>query len=75
MHILGDLLMSVGVTIVATVIYFWPTDKYPWSKYLDPACTLIFSIMVCLTCKKTLGQCLYILMEGAPEVIDGPSLK
>ena len=67
LHVLGDLLMSVGVTIAATVIYFYPTDKYWWSKYVDPSCTLIFSIMVCYTCKKTLGQCFHILMEGAPE--------
>lgn len=67
--------MSVGVTIAATVIYFWPTDKYPWAKYVDPSCTLFFSIVVCYTCRKTLGQCLFILMEGAPDVIDGPALR
>ena len=75
LHVLGDLLMSVGVTIAATVIYFYPTKDYPWSKYVDPACTLFFSIVVCYTCKKTLGNCVYILMEGAPEAIDGNALK
>ena len=75
LHVLGDLLMSVGVCIAATVIYIWPTDKYPWAKYVDPACTLIFSVMVCITCKKTLGESLYILMEGAPETIKAAELK
>jgi len=75
LHVLGDLLMSVGVTIAATVIYFCPTDEYAWSKYVDPACTLLFSILVCLTCKKTLGSCVFILMEGAPETIKGQALK
>lgn len=62
--------MSVGVTIAAFVIYVWPTDKYPWAKYVDPSCTLLFSILVCMTCKKTLGSCIFVLMEGAPESID-----
>jgi Co/Zn/Cd efflux system component len=62
LHVLGDLLMSVGVTIAATIIYFFPNDKYPWSKYVDPACTLIFSIIVFYTCKKTLSNCFFILM-------------
>lgn len=66
--------MSVGVTIAAAVIYVWPTDKYPWSKYVDPSCTLLFSILVCMTCKKTLGNCIYILMEGSPEAIDTKAL-
>jgi zinc transporter 2 len=26
LHVLGDMLMSVGVTIAAAVIYIWPTD-------------------------------------------------
>lgn len=75
LHVLGDLLMSVGVTIAATVIYIWPTDQYPWSKYVDPACTLLFSIMVCMTCKKTLSGCFYILMQGAPESVDQEALQ
>ena len=66
--------MSVGVTIAATVIFFFPTDKYPWAKYVDPACTLLFSILVCYTCKQTLGSCIYILMEGAPVAIEGQAL-
>ena len=67
--------MSVGVTIAAFIIYIWPTDKYPWAKYVDPACTLLFSILVCMTCKTTLGGCIYILMEGAPESIDQENLR
>jgi len=67
--------MSIGVTIAAIVIYIWPTDKNPWSKYIDPACTLIFSIAVLSSCKKTLWNCFFILMEGAPSSIDGHALR
>lgn len=75
LHILGDLLMSVGVTIAGLVIYFYPPKDYPWSKYVDPACTLLFSILVFFSCKKTLGGCIYILMEGAPEGVKSEDLK
>jgi cation diffusion facilitator family transporter len=74
LHVMGDMLMSVGVTIAATVIYIWPTQQYPWAKYIDPGCTLVFSIIVCMTCKTTLSGCIYMLMEGAPEAIDGRAL-
>ena len=67
--------MSVGVTIASFVIYLWPTDQYPWSKYVDPALTLVFSIVVCMTCKKTLSGCFYILMQGSPESIDQDALQ
>lgn len=70
LHILGDLLLSIGVIISATVIYLYPTEEYPWSKYFDPACTLIFSIVICYTCKETLSQGIFILMEGAPQSVD-----
>lgn len=67
--------MSVGVCIAAFVIYVWPTEQYPWAKYVDPACTLLFSVLVCMTCKKTLAGCVFILMEGAPDAIDGKGLQ
>lgn len=70
LHILGDLLLSVGVVLSSIVIWYWPTDKYPWSKYFDPACTLIFSIIICYTCKDVLRQSIFILMEGAPDAVE-----
>lgn len=70
LHALSDMLLSIGVCIAAIIIYIWPTKPYPWSKYADPACTLVFSVIVCLTCKPILANCIFILMEGAPEVID-----
>ena len=67
--------MTIGVVIAATVIYFFPTDKNPWSKYIDPACTLIFSLAVVSSCNKTLKNCFFILMEGAPAAIDAEALR
>ena len=67
---MGDLLLSVGVVISSVVIYIWPTRDYPWSKYFDPACTLIFSVIICYTCKAVLFDGIFILMEGAPSAVD-----
>ena len=75
LHILGDLLLSVGVVISSFVIYFYPVKEYPWSKYFDPACTLIFSVIICYTCKQTLFSSVFILMEGAPGSIDVAALE
>lgn len=69
MHILGDLLLSVGVVISSIVIYIFPTDIYPWSKFFDPACTIFFSIIICVTCYPVMKEGIHILMEGSPEAV------
>lgn len=74
LHALSDMLLSIGVCIAAIIIYIWPVKQHPWSKYADPTCTVFFSIVVCLTCKPILANCVYILMEGAPEVVDTVAL-
>lgn len=43
-HVVGDVLQSVGVFIAALVIYFIPS----W-KLADPICTFVFSIVVLAT--------------------------
>lgn len=43
-HVLGDVLQSIGVFCAAIIIYFKPT----W-QLADPICTFIFSIIVLYT--------------------------
>lgn len=43
-HVLGDVLQSIGVFCAAVIIYFKPT----WAL-ADPICTFIFSIIVLWT--------------------------
>lgn len=43
-HVLGDVLQSIGVFCAAIIIYFKPT----W-QLADPICTFIFSIIVLCT--------------------------
>jgi len=43
-HVIGDVIQSVGVFVAAGVIYFWP--QY---SIVDPICTFVFSIIVLFT--------------------------
>lgn len=61
--------MSCGVIIAATIIYFKPT----WTL-ADPACTFVFSIVVCCTTGPIIKKCIAVLMEGAPPSIDTAGL-
>lgn len=63
-HLIGDLLQSVGVLIAAIVIYFYPS----W-KIIDPICTYMFSIIVMFTTVNVFGECYQILMEATPADI------
>jgi zinc transporter 2 len=68
-HALSDMIMSIGVIIAATIIYFKPE----W-RMADPICTFVFSIIVCVTVVPITGKCVHILMEGAPSKVDIPTL-
>ena len=63
-HLIGDLLQSVGVIIAAIVIYYKPE----W-KIIDPICTYLFSLIVMLTTYNVFIECFQILMEGTPTDI------
>ena len=70
LHILGDLLNSVGVIISATIIFFWPQC---W--YMDPICTYIFAIIVLWTTRATFWQCVILILETVPEHINIDKIK
>jgi zinc transporter 2 len=65
LHILGDLLNSIGVVTASALIY---ADPSLW--WLDPCCTIFFSFIVLYTTRSTFMQCVYILMECAPVGMD-----
>ncbi|CAB3399693.1 unnamed protein product [Caenorhabditis bovis] len=64
-HILGDLLQSLGVLIAALFIYFKPS----W-VIIDPICTLLFSVIVLCTTIYILRDAIIVLLEGRPNSID-----
>ena len=58
MHVIGDMLQSIGVIIAAICIYIWPE-----AKIADPICTYIFSILVIFTTVPVFRDCVKVLME------------
>ncbi|XP_028995237.1 proton-coupled zinc antiporter SLC30A2-like isoform X2 [Betta splendens] len=64
-HVVGDLLQSVGVLLAATIIHFWP--EY---KIADPVCTFLFSVLVVGTTLPITKDVFRTLMEGTPQNIN-----
>ena len=69
-HILGDIIQSVGVVIASFIIYFRPD-----LTIFDPICTFIFSVIVLITTYNITKQCISILMEAAPDNLDVDKIK
>ncbi len=64
LHVLGDLLGSVGVIISGAIL--WLTNWKP----IDPIVTIIFSLQLLFISGKLIKKTVNILMEGTPEGID-----
>lgn len=63
-HVLGDVIQSIGVFIAALVIYFKPE----WA-IADPICTFFFSVIVLFTTFSIMKDALLVLMEGTPSYL------
>ncbi|KAF3560162.1 hypothetical protein F2Q69_00014317 [Brassica cretica] len=70
LHVLGDLIQSIGVMIGGGMIWYNPK----W-KIIDLICTLVFSIIVLGTTLKMLRSILDVLMESTPREIDAKQLE
>ncbi|XGW05328.1 hypothetical protein V3C99_016027 [Haemonchus contortus] len=64
-HVIGDLVQSVGVLVAALIIFF----NESWA-IVDPICTLLFSVIVLCTTIYILRDALVVLLEGRPSNID-----
>lgn len=64
-HVLGDVLQSIGVFCAALIIYFVPS----W-QLADPICTFLFSIIVLGTTITIMKDTLLVLMEGTPTFLE-----
>ncbi|KAJ8399386.1 hypothetical protein AAFF_G00410980 [Aldrovandia affinis] len=64
-HVVGDLMQSMGVLVASTIIYFRP--EY---KIADPLCTFVFSVLVLGTTISVLRDVIRILMEGVPQGVE-----
>ncbi|KAI5054897.1 hypothetical protein GOP47_0030042 [Adiantum capillus-veneris] len=70
LHVLGDLVQSIGVMIGGAIIWAKPE----W-KVVDLICTLFFSVIVLGTTIKILRDIMEVLMESTPREIDAKKLE
>ncbi|PIO64461.1 cation diffusion facilitator family transporter [Teladorsagia circumcincta] len=68
-HVIGDLIQSIGVLIAAVVI------KFTGWELADPICTFLFSIIVLFTTIHVLRDIFFVLMEATPRHMDFNAVK
>jgi cobalt-zinc-cadmium efflux system protein len=69
LHVLGDMLGSVGAIVAALLIMF-----FGWA-IADPLASVIVSALILISAFRVTKDSFHILMEGAPEQIDGEQVK
>ncbi|WP_214483519.1 cation diffusion facilitator family transporter [Bacillus sp. SM2101] len=69
LHVLGDLLGSVGAIIAALLIMF-----FGWNL-ADPIASVIVAILIIISAWRVTRDSLHILMEGSPPGIDVGDIK
>ena len=69
LHILGDIIQSLGVVIASTIIYLFQ-DSHPKIVLIDPICTFVFAIIVLTTSIPVTIDCINVLMEASPPGIE-----
>jgi len=70
LHVLGDLLMSLGVVVAGVVIWFQPT----W-HIVDPICTILFCGVVLYSTIEVFRSSLSVLLEEVPPHIELSQLE
>ncbi|KAK9751927.1 hypothetical protein K7432_018082, partial [Basidiobolus ranarum] len=70
LHVLGDLLFSIGV-ICSSLVLMWDPSKV----WVDPFCTFLFSGIVFFTSGRLFKHSLGVLMTASPIDVDTDMLK
>jgi zinc transporter 2 len=65
-HVIGDMIQSIGVIIAALIIHFFG-DSNKEVLIVDPICTYLFSILVIFTTIPVFKDCVRVLMESNPK--------
>lgn len=69
-HLIGDVVQSLGVICASTIIYF-----YPKMVMADALCTVLFAILVLASTLYVVRDALLILIDAAPESINQDEIK
>lgn len=70
LHVIGDLIQSVGVMVAGLIIWWKPT----W-QVIDPLCTFVFAGIVMFTTLNMLRSNINVLLEGVPDDVDIDRLR
>lgn len=70
LHIIGDIIQSIGVLVASLIVHLWPH-----LKLADPICTILFGCLVIGTTHSILKDALHILMEGVPPEVDYEAVR
>ena len=62
LHVLTDLIQSIGVAFAGLVVWW-----QPHLQIVDPICTFVFSILVLSYTIPLIQRITHVLMEGKPE--------
>lgn len=65
LHVLGDMVQSIGVAISGLIIWLKPN-----AEICDPICTFVFSLIVMISTVPLMRKIIVILMEGKPDQFD-----
>jgi len=68
LHYLGDMLSSFFVLISGIIIYV--ADEASWGHYLDPAASLVITILIFWSSIPLVRQCLLVLLQKVPGHIN-----
>jgi zinc transporter 2 len=65
-HIISDIILSIGVIVSASVIYFVAGNDTKWTAWqlADPFCTYLFSIVALFSTVSILKESMVLLMDG-----------
>ncbi|CAE8600103.1 unnamed protein product [Polarella glacialis] len=80
-HVIGDMVQSVGVMLAGFLIWLEPFDIGTTPSglsnwvYADPVCTFLFSILVVFTTIETVRQAVAQVLMSVPDAVDAKALK
>jgi Co/Zn/Cd efflux system component len=66
-HILTDLILSIGVVLSAIIIYFTCPEPDVWTPWqlFDPLCTYIFSFLAIYSTWSILKEAVLLLLDAS----------
>ena len=66
-HVITDIILSIGVIISAAIIYFIAPQEWTAWQLADPLCTYLFSFMAIYSTWPILKESVFLLLDAASD--------